>query len=161
MILQEKYDLVDELLNIFEKLIEIYTNFKVLYNAKQRVLATDNLKDLQMLVQQEEEIVSVITALEERRIILQSRIDPSHKSVNQLIALLEGPRKERAVSLVEDLRKAVKLTSVMQDANSIALHNLLNLVKHKRNVLYKVSTVPEYGGNCSFANNSSIFNKII
>lgn len=161
MILQEKYDLVDELLTIFEKLIEIYTDFKVLYNDKQRVLATDNLKELQMLVQQEEEMVSVIAALEERRIILQSRIDPSHKSVNQLIALLEGSRKERAVSLVEDLRKAVNLTSVMQDANSIVLHNLLNLVKHKRNVLFKVSTVPEYGDNCSFANNSSIINKII
>jgi len=161
MILQEKYDLVDELLNILEKIITIYANLKVLSNDKQRVLATDSLKDLQAIVQQEKEMAAVITALEERRITLQSMIDSSHTSINQLIAVLEEPRKGRAISLSRELRQLVKYLRVRQDADSIVLHNLLNLVKYKRNVLFQVSTVPDYGDNNSFANNKSIINKII
>jgi hypothetical protein len=161
MMLQKKYDLVDELLNILEQLIAIYTSLKVSNGDKQRVLAAGNLADLQIIAQQEEEIVAVITALEERRSTLQGMIDPSHASFNQLIALLEEPRKQRGIALSQELRQMVKDMSAVQESNSIVLHNFLKLEKHKRNVLFKVSAVPEYGGNNSFASNNSIFNKII
>lgn len=161
MILQEKYGLVDELLDILEQLVVIYTSLKVSNSDKQRMLAAGNLADLKIIAQQEEEIMAVITALEERRITLQGMIDHSHTSFNQLIALLEEPRKQRGIALSQELRQLVNDISVVQESNSIVLHNFLKLEKHKRNVLFKVSTVPEYGGNNSFANNNSIFNKII
>jgi len=160
MILQEKYDLVDELFDILEQLVVIYTSLKVSNGDKQRVLAAGNLADLQMIAQQEEKIVAVITALEERRLALQGMIDSSHTSFNQLMSLLEEPRRSRGVTLSQKLRQLVKEMNIMQEANSIVLHNFLKLEKHKRNVLFKVSTVPEYGGN-NFANNNSIFNKIV
>jgi len=161
MILQEKYDMVDELFNILEKLIAIYASLKISNADKQCVLAAGSLADVQMITQQEEKIVSVIAALEERRIALQGRIDPSHTSFNQLISLLEEPRRSRGSVLSKELRQLVKEMSIMQEANSIVLHNFLKLENHKRNVLFKVSTVPEYGGKDSFANNHSIFNKIV
>ena len=161
MMLQEKYDLIDELLDILEQLIAIYTSLKVSNGDKQRVLAAGNLADLQIIAQQEEKIADVIAALEERRITLQGMIDPSHTSFNQLIALLDEPRRSRGIALSQELRQLVKEMGIAQESNSIVLHSFLKLEKHKRNVLFKVSTVPEYGGNNSFANNSSIFNKII
>ena len=161
MMLQEKYDLVDELLNILEQLIAIYTSLKVSNGDKQRVLAAGNLTDLQIIAQQEEKIAAVIATLEERRNTLQRMIDNTHTSFNQLIALLEEPRKQRGIALSQELRQLVNDISVVQESNSIVLNNLLKLENHKRNVLFKVSTVPEYGGNNSFASNNSIFNKII
>ncbi len=161
MILQEKYDLVDELFDIVEQLVAIYTSLRVSNGDKQRVLAAGSLTDVQMIAQQEEEIVAVITALEERRGALQGMIDPSHKSFNQLISLLEEPRRSRGIALSQELRQLVKEMGIMQEANSIVLHNFLKLENHKRNVLFKVSTVPEYGGNNSFGSNHSIFNKIV
>lgn len=158
--LQEKYDLVDELLDIFEQLIAIYTSLKVSNDDKQRVLAAGNLADLQMIAQQEEEMVAVIAALEERRSALQGMIDSSHTSFNQLIDLLEEPRKQRGIALAQELRQLVKDMSLVQVSNSIVLHNFLKLENHNRNILFKVSTVPEYGGS-SFASNNSIFNKIV
>jgi ABC-type thiamine transport system ATPase subunit len=159
--LQERYDLVDELLDILEKLIAVYTSLKVSNGDKQRVLAAGNLADLQIIAQQEEKIADVIAALEKRRITLQGMIDPSHTSINQLIALLDEPRRSRGIALSQELRQLVNDMSVVQESNSIVLHNFLKLEKHKRNLLFKVSTVPEYGGNNSFASNHSIFNKII
>jgi ABC-type thiamine transport system ATPase subunit len=159
--LQERYDLVDELFDILEKLIAVYTSLKVSNGDKQRVLAAGNLADLQIIAQQEEKIADVIAALENRRITLQGMIDPSHTSINQLIALLDEPRRSRGIALSQELRQLVNDMSVVQESNSIVLHNFLKLEKHKRNLLFKVSTVPEYGGNNSFASNHSIFNKII
>ncbi|OAM92839.1 FlgN protein [Pelosinus fermentans] len=161
MILQEKYELVDELFEIVEQLVVIYTSLKVSNGDKQRVLAAGNLADLQMIAQQEEKIASIIAALEERRITLQGMIDHSHTSFNQLIALLEEPRRSRGIAVSQELRQLVKEMNIMQEANSIVLHNFLKLENHKRNVLFKVSTVPEYGGNNSFGSNHSIFNKIV
>lgn len=161
MMLQEKYDLVDELFDILEQLAAIYTSLKVSNGDKQRVLAAGNLVDVQMIVRQEEELVALIAAMEERRIVLQGMIDPSHTSFNQLIPLLEEPRRNRGIALSQELRQLVKEVGIMQEANSIVLHNFLKLENHKRNVLFKVSTVPEYGGNHSFGSNYSIFNKIV
>jgi len=161
MMLQEKYDLVDELFNILEQFIAIYTSLKISNGDKQRVLAAGNLADLQTIAQQEEKIADVIAALEQRRITLQGMIDHSHTSFNQLISLLEEPRKSRGIALSQKLQQLIKDLAIVQEANSIVLHNFLRLEKHKRNVLFKVSTVPEYGGNNSFASNNSIFNKII
>jgi hypothetical protein len=161
MILQEKYDLVDELLNVLENLVTIYKDLIMLSSGKQSILATNNSKDLQIIAEQEKEIAAIITTLEKRRITLQSDIDNSHTSFNQLITLLEEPRKSRAISLSQELVQVVRSLGVIQEANDILLHNLLKLVKHKRNVLYQVSTVPDYGDNNSFVNNRSIINKII
>jgi len=158
MMLQEKYDLVDELLDILGKLIAIYISLKVSNDDKQRVLTAGNLADLQIIAQQEEKIAAVIATLEERRKTLQRMIDNTHTSFNQLIALLEEPRKQRGIALSQELRQLVKDMSVMQESNSIVLHNLLKLENHKRNILFKVSTVPEYGGNNNFANKTSIIN---
>ncbi|MBP2657541.1 MAG: FlgN family protein [Firmicutes bacterium] len=158
MMLQEKYDLVDELLDILGKLIAIYISLKVSNDDKQRVLTAGNLADLQIIAQQEEKIAAVIATLEERRKTLQRMIDNTHTSFNQLIALLEEPRKQRGIALSQKLRQLVKDMSVMQESNSIVLHNLLKLENHKRNILFKVSTVPEYGGNNNFANKTSIIN---
>ncbi|WP_245755159.1 flagellar export chaperone FlgN [Pelosinus propionicus] len=161
MILQEKYDLVDELFDILEQLVAIYTSLKVSNGDKQRVLAAGDLADVQMIAQQEEELVALIAGLEKHRIALQGMIDPSHTSFKQLISLLEEPRKGRGVALAQELRPLVKEMSIMQEANSIVLHNFLKLENHKRNVLFKVSTVPEYGGNNSFGSHNSIFNKTV
>ncbi len=161
MIYQEKYDLVDELFEILEQLVAIYTSLKVSNGDKLRVLAAGNLADLQMIAQQEEKIAAVIASLEERRIALQGMIDSSHTSFEQLISLLEEPRKSRGTALSQELRQLLKEVGRIQETNSIVLHNFLKLENHKRNVLFKVSTVPEYGGNNSFGSNHSIFNKIV
>jgi hypothetical protein len=161
MMLQEKYDLVDELLNILEKLIAIYTKLKVLNNDKQRVLATDNLKDLQTIFQKEQEMASIIVTLEEQRITLQNAINSSHTSLKQLIELLDEPRKGRAISLSQELRRLVYSLRGIQDTNSIIIHHLFNFLKHERNILYQVSTVPDYGDNSNFFKNKSMINKII
>lgn len=161
MILQEKYDLVDELLTILEKLIEIYTNYLALSNDKRSVLTSGTPQDLQIIVQHEKEMAAVIEKLEQRRITLQYKIDASHGSINDLIAALEEPRKSQAISLAHELRQLVKSLRVIQDSDSIVLHNFLKLIKHKRNVLFKVSTVPDYGDNSNFISNKSIINKII
>ncbi|AIF53661.1 flagellar export chaperone FlgN [Pelosinus sp. UFO1] len=161
MLSEKKYHLVDELLNILENLVAIYQDLNVLNNEKQSVLATDDVKGLQKIVQQEREMTSMVDALEKQRITLQNEIDSSHSSINQLIALLDEPRKSRAISLAQELRGLMKSLCLLQEANSTVLYNLLNLIKHKRNVLFQVSTVPDYGENNSFVNNKSIFNKII
>jgi hypothetical protein len=161
MILQEKYDLVDELLHILEKLIAIYTNYLALSNDKQSVLTSGTPQDLQIIAQHEKEMAAVIEKLEQRRITLQYEIDASHSSINDLILELEEPRKSQAISLAHELRQLVKSLRVIQDGDSIVLHNFLKLVRHKRNVLFKVSTVPDYGDNNNFTNNKSIINKII
>lgn len=161
MILQEKYDLIDKLLNVLEKLIAIYAELKMLSDTKQRVLATDNIRELQEIVQQEREMASLLVTLEERRIALQSEIDPSQTSVNQLITLLDEPRKSRAISLSQELRELICSLRVVQEANAITIYHLSNFLKHKRNILYQVSTVPEYGDNSNFLKNKSMINKKI
>ncbi len=161
MILQEKDDLVDELFDILEQLVAIFTSLKVSNGDKQRVLAVGNLADMQMIAQKEEELVTLVKVLEERRIVLQGTIDPSHSSFNQLLPLLEESRRNQGIALSQELRQLVKEMNLIKEANSIVLHNFIKLENHKRNVLFKVSTVPEYGGNHSFGSNHSIFNKIV
>lgn len=161
MSMQEKYDAVDELLDIIAKLIAVYTDFQALNTKKQQVLATGNLTELQRSIQQEEDVVAAIALLEERRAVLQNTIDGSHISFRQLIALLEEPRKGRALSLAQKLGHAIQAVKAMQEANAMLLHTLLTFVKHKRNLLYQVSTVPDYGANNHFVNNRSIINKVI
>jgi flagellar biosynthesis/type III secretory pathway chaperone len=158
---QTEYCLVDELLTILEQLIAVYKDIEVFDKEKQRVLVSGKVSDLQRIVLKEKERIDCIATLEERRIALQNVIPGSHTSLSQLIAVLDEPRKGRAIFLAQELKQLVQSLQVMQDTNSIIIQHVLNFTKHKRNVLFNVSTVPDYGTNNNFVDSKGIFNKTI
>lgn len=146
---------VDELLDVLKSLVTIYKELNILSIDKKSMLASDNLKSLQTLIHQEEEMASSIQMLEQRRIALQNSMPGSPISLNQLITLLDEPRKSRILCLSQELKQLVQSLRLINESNASLIGHLKNFLNHNRNVLLGVSTVPDYGN----ANSSNCINK--
>lgn len=155
---------IDELLSVLEGLVSAYQDLNILGNDKKKVLASDNLKSLQDIIHKEEGIATSIQMLEERRILLQKSIQGCPVSQSQLIALLDEPRKGRAISLSQELKKLVHSVGLINEANASIIRHLKNFLNHNRNILLGVSTVPDYGNDGStsnYMNKKSYINRTI
>lgn len=156
--------MIDELLGILESLIAIYKNLKDVGIDKKNILITDDFKALQGILQKEEEFASAIRRLDERRIVLQEAIPGSPVSLSQLIGLLDDSRKERAISLSQELSQTMQSFRLINDVNSATIQHLKNFLNHKMNTLSGISTLPAYGenGNSSdFSRKANLFDRNI
>ena len=141
-----------ELAKVLAQLIKEYQKLQALNEEKRGVLVLVKLKDLERIVQQEEQVIKEINSVEESRKELLNRIVNSGVKLSQASHMQDVWGQCPDMSQRDLLRRLhtalAKLVAEVQEAsanNEILIRGALDAINFKRNQLGGTSVEPAYG----------------
>ncbi len=142
--------LIEELITTLEKENEIYSNLLPVQEKKKRTIIVNDLKTLQEITQQEQEVIQQIGALERKRQEVMTNIgmvlnrDPDTLDLPALIKLLEKqPEEKKRLSLVYDnLKQTVHQLVDINKLNQSLIEESLDMIEFNMNFIQSTRMSP-------------------
>ena len=135
-VIQELSSILEEELEIYEKLIPIVTE-------KTKVIIKNNLETLQKITEQEQMVVDKVTALEKRRaevivnIAIVMNKKPDELTLAEIIQMLENqPEEQKHLSEVHsNLKRTVQRLMNINSQNKSLMEQSLEMIEFNMNLI--------------------------
>ncbi len=142
--------LMEELITTLEKENEIYTNLLPVQEKKKKTIIVNDLKTLQEITKEEQEVIQQIGDLERKRQEVLSNIgmvlnrDPNTLDLPALIKLLEKqPEEKKRLSVVYDsLKKTVHRLVDINNLNKSLIEESLEMIEFNINFMQSTQMSP-------------------
>lgn len=142
--------LIEELITTLEKENEIYSNLLPVQEKKKKVIIVNDLKALQEITAQEQEVIQQIGALERKRQEVITNIgmvlsrDPAALDIPALIELLaKQPEEKKRLSLVYDnLKITVHRLVDINKLNQSLIEESLDMIEFNLNFIQSTRMSP-------------------
>ena len=144
-----------ELNETLAKLIQLYERVLTIGKKKRDAMVVVDLKALDLILQQEEQLTGeILSAEESRKLILQklAQIEPQINAGTKLKELCRYCPAEMAETLAKlhtKLDQVTKEVSSIRDANRLLVSAALSAVNYHLNVLGDTAVAPVYGAGGS------------
>lgn len=144
-----------ELNETLARLIQLYERVLILGKEKRDAMVVVDLKALDRILQQEEQVTGdILSAEETRKIVLQklAQFDPKINAGTKLGELCRYCPAETATKLEQlhtKLNQVIKEVSAIRDANRVLVSAALSAVNYHLNVLSDTTVAPVYGAGGS------------
>ena len=144
-----------ELNETLARLIQLYERVLILGKEKRDAMVVVDLKALDRILQQEEQVTGeILSAEENRKIILQklAQLEPQINAGTKLGELCRYCPAETATKLEQlhtKLNQVTKEVSAIRDANRVLVSAALSAVNYHLNVLGDTAVAPVYGAGGS------------
>lgn len=143
--------LMENLIDVLEKESSEYEGLLELSERKTTVIVSNNLEDLQKIMDEEQELVSRIANLEKKREEVNADIanvlnkDVKTLKLKDLIAMLaDRPQERKPLEEVHDrLRETVRGLKRVNEQNMELLKNAMDMVEFDMNLLQAMKAAPE------------------
>ncbi len=142
--------LMEELITTLEKENEIYTNLIPVQEKKKKTIIVNDLKTLQEITKEEQEVIQQIGDLERKRQEVLTNIglvlnrDPNTLDLPALIKLLEKqPEEKKRLSVVYDsLKKTVHRLVDINNLNKSLIEESLEMIEFNINFMQSTQMSP-------------------
>jgi flagellar biosynthesis/type III secretory pathway chaperone len=142
---------MENLIDVLEKESSEYEGLLELSERKTTVIVSNNLEDLQKIMDEEQELVSRISNLEKKREEVNADIanvlnkDVKTLKLKDLIAMLaDRPQERKPLEEVHDrLRETVRGLKRVNEQNMELLKNAMDMVEFDMNLLQAMKAAPE------------------
>jgi flagellar biosynthesis/type III secretory pathway chaperone len=142
---------MENLIDVLEKESSEYEGLLELSERKTTVIVSNNLEDLQKIMDEEQELVSRIANLEKKREEVNADIanvlnkDVKTLKLKDLIAMLaDRPQERKPLEEVHDrLRETVRGLKRVNEQNMELLKNAMDMVEFDMNLLQAMKAAPE------------------
>ena len=141
---------MEELITTLEKENEIYTNLLPIQEKKKKTIIVNDLKTLQEITKEEQEVIQQIGTLERKRQEVITNIgmvlnrDPNTLDLPALIKLLEKqPEEKKRLSVVYDsLKKTVHRLVDLNKLNKALIEESLEMIEFNINFMQSTRMSP-------------------
>lgn len=127
--------------NVIQELTLFFQELGELEQAKLKIVAENNLKELEVCMNKEQVAIMQLRVLEKKREGIQKELGFSNKSFQEIIALLEGEAKEEITILYNKLADALTLfnqtaasAKMAIEANLYSINAILERLQEKNGV---------------------------
>ena len=142
--------LMEELITTLEKENEIYTKLLPVQEKKKQTIIVNDLKTLQEITNEEQEVIQKIGALERKRQQIITNMGmvlnraPEKLDLPALIKLLEKqPEEQKRLSMVYDsLKKTVKRLVDINNLNKALIEESLEMIEFNMNFMQSIQMSP-------------------
>ena len=142
--------LMEELITTLEKENEIYTKLLPVQEKKKQIIIVNDLKTLQEITNEEQEVIQKIGALERKRQQIITNMGmvlnraPENLDLPALIKLLEKqPEEQKRLSVVYDsLKKTVKRLVDINNLNKALIEESLEMIEFNINFMQSTQMSP-------------------
>ena len=137
---------LNEECEVFDQLLEISSN-------KTQAIVANDITKLQKITDQEQDVLTVITNLENKREEATTDIatvlgkDPKNSTLKDIISYLDGQAdvKNQLAKIHDDLLTKVKRLSEENNHNAVLVQDQLDLIDFSLNALRGINQAPETG----------------
>ena len=141
---------MEELITTLEKENEIYTKLLPVQEKKKQIIIVNDLKTLQEITNEEQEVIQKIGALERKRQQIITNMGmvlnraPENLDLPALIKLLEKqPEEQKRLSVVYDsLKKTVKRLVDINNLNKALIEESLEMIEFNINFMQSTQMSP-------------------
>ena len=136
----------DDIMATLEDLLRIYRRLEDTARAKRHALGEGDLKALQTLLQEEQQLIQNVEQLEKQRAACDKENGAFPLTLSAAIAALEGELQKKARILYTELKDTVKSVAILNKTNSEVIEHLLRFIDYNVNLLSDNNSAPSgYG----------------
>jgi flagellar biosynthesis/type III secretory pathway chaperone len=154
--------LINELIDVLGKELEIYNNLVPVVREKTQVIVKDDIAVLQEITAKEQESIDQITALENKRIRVMEDISivlgkkDEKMNLSTLISLLDQQEEKKTLSILHDkLKETVNTLVEINNRNKALIKQSLEMIEFNMNFLQSTRMSPGNNTYTKYASQNS------
>lgn len=142
--------IIEELASVLEEEQQVYEELLPIVTEKTKVIIKNDLESLQKITEQEQAVVSVVTALEKRRsevivnIAIVMNCNPEELTLKDIVRMLEKqPEEQKRLSQIhEHLKRTVQRLMSINNQNKSLMEQSLEMIEFNMNLIQSTRMSP-------------------